>query len=241
MTALTALSRAEFILLRRNKLLMFNAVLFPLLPVVIMVVLRDRLDATAARAILDMALMFVLLFVVFYNLLSSYVARREELVLNRLRVGEISDRMVLAGTAAPSIAMGVAMSTVLIVLSCTVGGVAAPRNPLFVVLGVLGGIAVFTALALITTAFTRNSEAAQITSLPVVVLAIVPGWLGELSSEPVRRLLDLTPYAPVTKLLDLGFDGGAIADAGQPVLIMLAWIVGGGLVAAKAFRWEPRA
>jgi ABC-2 type transport system permease protein len=74
---------------------------------------------------------FALLPVVFYNVVIALVARREELVLKRLRTGEVRDAEILAGTAAPAVALaassGSAALPVLVLLAWVVAGVWATR------------------------------------------------------------------------------------------------------------------
>ena len=52
-------------------------------------------------------------------------------------------------------------------------GLPLPVNPLLVLVGVLLACATFAALAVWTAAWTRNAEAAQMTSMPVIVLAMI--------------------------------------------------------------------
>lgn len=61
--------------------------------------------------------------------------------------------------------------TVVIGIAVMVLGGSAPVNPVLVLVAVIGGAALFTALALITSAVTRNAEAARITCMPILILA----------------------------------------------------------------------
>ncbi|WP_353647861.1 ABC transporter permease [Nakamurella sp. A5-74] len=255
MSTMTALSRAEFTLLGRNRVLLFNAIVMPLVFPVALLIIGTRngglTDAGVAAALQSFALL-LLVFVVFYNLLSVYATRRDELVLKRLRTGESTDAQILLGPAVPSLLLCVILSVVVGGVVVAFGG-GVPVNVLLVALALAGGAVLFGALALITSAFTRNAEAAQITSLPVVLLAMVgtplvrdavPAALGD--------VISLTPLAAVTDLLNLGWFGtvtpggaphgfaGTFSGAGAPVLVMLAWITGCVLIARTHFRWEPR-
>ncbi|MFZ2527685.1 MAG: ABC transporter permease [Rhodococcus sp. (in: high G+C Gram-positive bacteria)] len=262
MTRLAALSRAEFTLLGRNRLLLFNALVLPLVfPVGILILARDGgLSDTAVASGLEMFALFLFVFVVYYNLLSVYATRRDELVLKRLRTGECSDTEILSGPAVPSWLLTVVL-TVLVGI-CVVGlGGRAPVNPLLVALAVVGGAALFTALALITSALTRNAEAAQITCMPVVVVATA-GLTSIRNAVPdnISQLLDLTPLAAIVDILGTGWVGHPVTDpaaadttdpavgfvdtvtaAGGPLLVLAAWIVVSVLAARIYFRWEPRA
>lgn len=249
-----ALSQAEFVLLRRNKLLLFNAAVVPLLPVALLVTVRTRssLDPDLAITTLLSTVSLVLLIVVYYNLLSAYVARREELVLKRLRTGECTDGEILTGTAVPAITIAIGMTLLTTLVGTIALGLPAPANPVLLAAGVLGGMLVFTALALVTSTATRNSEAAQITSMPVLLISVLgmPQIAANLPA-PVDDLAVVTPLYPVLDLATLGWQGQTVdgeavgfvdgfAHAWQPSLVIVGWLVLGAVIARAYFRWEPR-
>lgn len=255
MSTMTALSRAEFTLLGRNRVLLFNALVMPLIFPVALLLIGGRdegLTDTGVGAALEIFALFLMVFLVYYNLLSVYATRRDELVLKRLRTGESSDAQILLGPAIPSLILTVILSLVIGGVVVMLGG-SAPVNVVLVALALVGGSALFAALALITSAFTRNAEAAQITSLPVILLAMAgSSLLREVIPASLADVVSLTPMAAVTDLLYLGWFGNvaageasagfvaSFADAGRPALVMGAWILGSLLIARTHFRWEPR-
>ncbi|MCE4269022.1 ABC transporter permease [Rhodococcus globerulus] len=259
MNRIATLSRAEFTLLGRNRLLLFNAIVLPLIfPIGILIISREGgLSDTAVASGLEIFALFLLVFVVFYNLLSVYSTRRDELVLKRLRTGECSDAEILAGPAVPSWVL-TGLLTVVVGIAVVVLGGRVPANPVLVLVAFIGGAAVFTALALITSAVTRNAEAAQITCMPILILATAGmSSIRNIVPDNIARVLDFTPMAAILDLVNLGWvgrtsselaDDGAVAasfadtfvSAGQPLLVLVAWIVGSVLIANVYFRWEPR-
>ena len=74
----------------RNRLTLFYAVVLPLLPLGLLF-LGERGDVDAGVANVSTVLLMALMFPVYYNLLSMFVTRRDELVLKRLRTGEVRD------------------------------------------------------------------------------------------------------------------------------------------------------
>ncbi|MCJ0976924.1 ABC transporter permease [Rhodococcus sp. ARC_M12] len=256
MSTMTALSRAEFTLLGRNRVLLFNAIVMPLIVPIVLLIIGSRgdgglRDAGVASA-LEIFALFLLVLLVYYNMLSVYATRRDELVLKRLRTGESSDVQILLGPAIPSLVLTVALGLIVGAVVVAFGG-PVPTNPLLVAVALLGGAALFAALALITSAFTRNAEAAQITSLPVILLAMVgSSALRGVVPDSLSNVIELTPMAAVSDLLNLGWFGtttpgdasigfaGTFGEAGMPLAVMLAWIVGSLLIARTHFRWEPR-
>ncbi|OZD00961.1 ABC transporter permease [Rhodococcus sp. 06-235-1A] len=256
MSTMTALSRAEFTLLGRNRVLLFNATVIPLvLPIALLIIgIRsdDGLTDTVVGGALEIFALFLLVFMVYYNMLSVYATRRDELVLKRLRTGESSDVQILLGPAIPSLILTVALGLIVGAVVVAFGG-PVPTNVLLVAVALLGGAALFAALALITSAFTRNAEAAQITSLPVILIAMIgSSLLRGVLPDSFSRVVEPTPMAAVSDLLNLGWFGtttpgdasigfaSTFAEAGMPLVVMLAWIVGSLLIARTHFRWEPR-
>jgi ABC-2 type transport system permease protein len=257
MSTLTTLSRAEFTLLVRNRVLLFNALIMPLLfPIVILVIGRNSdaglTDVLVASA-LEVFSLFLLVFLVYYNLLSAYATRRDELVLKRLRTGEATDNQILLGPAIPSFALTIVLTLAVGAIIAVLGG-GLPVNPILLVAGFGGGAALFAALALITSTFTRNAEAAQITSLPIILVAMAgTSFLRGIVPESVDTVIDLTPMAAVLDVVNLGWlgttdpDSAALAFADtfspalKPILVIAAWIVGSIVIAKTHFRWEPRA
>jgi ABC-2 type transport system permease protein len=86
------MARAEVLLLRRNRTLLFNAVLLPLGVVGLLAVLGEAVLVVGAGDVVAALFSALLLFVVFYTVLSTVVARRDLGVLLRLRTGESATR-----------------------------------------------------------------------------------------------------------------------------------------------------
>ena len=93
-----ALAAAETRLLLRNRTAVVNSVLSPLL-LVALVPLFGSGDAPLGQTLLVSATAFTLVFLTYYNLVVTYVARREALVLQRMRTGELTDGEVLAAAS----------------------------------------------------------------------------------------------------------------------------------------------
>lgn len=244
------LARANAVLMLRNRLTLAYGLLLPLLPLALLPI-GPRGDTGSAAAGLVSVVMLALLFPVFYNVLSMVVTRRDELVLKRIRTGETRDLELLVSLALP----GVVVAVVVTVLAAPIAlalGAEAPVNPVLGLLAVLAAAPVFAVLAFWTAAWTRNAEAAQITSMPVLVLAVL-GQMAIGFPDDVRRWTDLTPGAAVTDLVRsswFGMDGTSTdrvlsfaetwTAAGKPLLVLAAWAALAVWLAARSMRWEPR-
>jgi ABC-2 type transport system permease protein len=250
-----ALASAEIRLLLRSRTAVVSSLLGPvlLLGSVAAIDLSNGLELDG-RSFVSSAIGVTLVLVLYYNLVTTFVARREELVLQRMRTGELTDGEMLLGTAVPTL-----LVTVVQVLAVAVGVVAlgrwsAPVDVVLPLLALLGGGALMVVLAAATTSFTRTVEAAQFTTLPLVLAAtICSGLLVPLSGlpQPVAEVSRFLPLTPVVELSRLGLVGatwddhavdtaGAWAAAPAPLAVLAAWLVVGALVARRVFRWAPR-
>lgn len=206
---LGALGRAELTLLVRNRTAVFVALLMPLMMIFAMKSSLDRIDLggtglTVAGAALTGGLGMVLLQVVYMNLVATYVARREELVLKRLRTGEVSDREILTGTALPAVSLALAQCVLMIVVGGLAFGLGAPRQPGLLVLGLLLGLLLLSALAAVTSATTRTVQTAQLTTLPVFFVSILGSGLFvplEVLPDRAASLCELLPMTGVMTLV----------------------------------------
>ncbi|TDD71329.1 ABC transporter permease [Jiangella aurantiaca] len=254
-----AIATAELRLLVRNRTAMFTALALPLITVAGLSAIGfgENGDLPLGALVVTMLAGFTLLYVVYYNLVSAYVARREDLVLKRLRVGELTDAEILAGTALPSVVVAVTQVVLTAVVAALALGLDMPANALLVVVAVVGGVVMFVLLAAASTAFTRNVEMAQVSTLPVLFLCmgslIFSGVVVPADSVPdaVQDVFQFVPLTPVLDLLQLGLTGrtadgdtvgfgASFSAAAFPLIIMGLWIVNGIAALRRWFRWEPR-
>lgn len=254
--SLSALARAEYLQFRRNRTLMFMGTVFPVgLPLMTFFVARREGSSAADVAVLtlEMFAYIALVFVQYYSVLSLVTTRRGEGVMKRLRTGEASDWQIKTAPAVPGALLtliGAALMAVVVYAT----GAPMPVNPLAILAGVVGGIVVFTALALLTAAYTKNAEAAQVTSLPVMAMATVGlSSLRGILPDRFAEIVDRTPFAAVGDLISLGVDGrligadgaaldfvGTFGEMGRPVVTLVAWTVLALALAGRSFRWDDR-
>ena len=252
-----ALGRSEGVLLRRNGLAVAIALTLPIATVLGLrssPELTDVIGADTGAAVVTAVAAVSLNLFVYYHLVTALVARREELVLKRLRTGEPTDLEILAGAAAPAVMVAWAQIAVAAIAAAIWFGVPLPVNVLLVLSAIVLGTAVFVLLAAASTAMTPTVELAQATTTPMLVipLALSGLYLPLIDlPHPVELVGRLLPLTPVVDLLRLGLSGtttdgqtvdfaGSLAPAVPSVLTLLAWIVLGALATRRWFRWEPR-
>jgi ABC-2 type transport system permease protein len=250
-----SLTRWNATLLSRNRLALFYAAVMPLLPLGLLFTGERGSVSVGAGAIVTMFLV-IALFPVYYNVLAQFVSRRDELVLKRMRTGETHDAELLASIALPGALTALLLSAVAIPISAALGQ-PFPVNPVFYAATAVLAVTMFTAFAYWTAAWTKNAEAAQLTSMPIIILASLGPLTNTIPDMPdrLRDILSLTPGAAISDLIRAGWFGldgpGATettltfaetwGQAAEPLLVMAAWTFLAVALARRSMRWEPRA
>ncbi|MGW1056087.1 ABC transporter permease [Streptomyces sp. NPDC001118] len=246
---LWALGRAELTLLGRNRGVVFTALAVPLLLPFTIRPAMDQVDLkkqglTIGTTLLTAAIGFSFLFAVYTSLVNAYVARREELVLKRLRTGELSDTEILTGTALPALVIGLAQALVLCVGCAVLLHTGAPRAPYLILPGLVAGYLVSAALAALTASFTRTVESAQVTALPLMFVSMLGSGITfptEIMPDKLASVCELLPLSPAVRLVRAGWTGQMSAyEALGALTTALAWIILAVFAVRRRFRWEPR-
>ncbi|KOV61452.1 membrane protein [Streptomyces sp. MMG1121] len=246
---LRALGRAELALLCRNRGVVFTALAVPLLLPFSMRPALDQIDLkkhglSIGTTLLVAAIGFSFLFAVYSSLVNAYVARREELVLKRLRTGELSDAEILTGTALPAVGIGLAQAVVLSVACAALLHTGAPKAPYLLLPGLVAGLVTSAGLAALTAAWTRTVESGQVTALPIMFVTMIGSGITfppEVMPERLASVCGLLPLTPAIRLVRGGWTGqlsgyealGALGTA-------LAWAILAVFAGRRWFRWEPR-
>lgn len=249
-----ALAGAEWRLLVRNKVALVNTFAMPGMLVLFFSMLPSAGELgfgfVAPVFLLGMALTFV----VYYTLVTALVARREAYVLQRLRTGEASDAAILTGLALPFAAITVVQTALCVVGVGVFLEVGMPANAALLVVAVVLGTVVWALLGIASTGMTRSVEHAQITTIPLITVAMLFSGISlplTILPEALQIAASLTPMHPVLELMRLGMAGvdahgaaldlaGTFAAAAKPLAILAGWIVLAGWAARRYLRWEPR-
>ncbi|MFM9681566.1 MULTISPECIES: ABC transporter permease [Streptomyces] len=246
---MTALARAELTLLGRSRATLVTALFVPLLLPLSVKSATDQMDLKEAglslgTVILPAGVGFSLLFAIYTALTNIYVVRREELVLKRLRTGELRDQEILVGAALPAVGIGIAQCLLMAVACSVLLDLGAPSAPHLAVLGVLLGVVLCVALAAVTASLSRTAESAQVTSLPLMFVSLLGSGITvplEVLPDRLASFLELLPLTPVITLVRGGWTGDLSAyEALGAVATALAWTVLAVFAVRRWFRWEPR-
>ncbi|MEO3751508.1 ABC transporter permease [Streptomyces sp. B6B3] len=246
---LRTLGRTELTLLLRNRTALFVSLLMPVSMVLLSYSSSRQLDLAGTglsrhEAVLSGGIGMVLMLAVYLNLVPTYVARREERVLKRLRTGELTDGEILVGAALPSAVLGVAQCAVLVVTGAVVLDIGAPRRPDLLLAGLLLGVVLLAALAAVTSALTRTVESAQITGMPLFMVSVMGSGLfvpSEVLPDGLARAFAVLPLSPVVDLVKAGWLGGMDGRETAVALgLAVLWTGYAVFAVRKWFRWDPR-
>ncbi|MET9760089.1 ABC transporter permease [Streptomyces sp. NPDC006372] len=249
LTHLTALGRAELTLLARNKTNLFTVLFVPVLLTVAlkpMMTMTGQADAgkEAGAVLISMSLGIVLVMAVYNTLTPVYATRRDELLLKRLRTGEVSDAVILLGAAVPMALTGLLQCLLLALGISFVADVPPPQDPHLAVLGVLLGIVVMTVMAAATSAMARTAESAQVAIIPGMIIFLMgSGMLFPLEAlpHPVQAVCTWLPLTPAIELIQTGWNGESTrGEAVLNLMIASTWSALSVLAVKRWFRWEPR-
>ncbi|MDO5533479.1 MAG: ABC transporter permease [Propionibacteriaceae bacterium] len=246
-----ALVAGETRILVRNKTALFTAVALPLFMAVAFSGLamgREQLGLVLTLVVIGSALMFVL----YYTMVSSLVARREQLVLKRLYAGEPTPLEILLAPAVPLWGLFVVQAGLGIAGALVLGTPIA--HPWALALALIGGAAAWTALAIWSATWTRTLESAQLTTMPLIIVSmLLSGFSLPLDIMPalVQRVAHWLPMTPVIDLINLAFLGTGIDGTvltGRALLTgtidmlipLVLWTVAALNLGLRGFRWDAR-
>ncbi|WP_026126849.1 ABC transporter permease [Nocardiopsis xinjiangensis] len=188
-----------------------------------------------------------------------FTARRESLVLKRLRVSGVPAVAIFGGVIGVVFAFSLLLAAVIIGLVMAISEGGFPRDPLMLVTAILLGSLVFSLLGLAVTPLVRNAEMAQMAAMvPMMILLFASGGILPLEflPETARTVVGLLPALPAGELVQAaytgydvfgGFEGateqsvlGLWGSALPSLAVLVGWIVVLSLVVARFFRWDPR-
>lgn len=220
----------------------------PLLLLVGMRFVQEQMDLaahglTAGPVMVATSAGILLIFSLYSSVTGLYVARREELVLKRLRTGEVPDLVILAGGASMYVAIAVVQIVAVAAVLSVMFGIAPWQAPAAVI-GLLTGVVLMTAMAGATAALCRTVESVLVATLPAIfVLPMISGIYIPREVLP-DGLGDILQFAPLAGTIDLIRSGWTreltAAQVPARALIDLAWAGLFAWVAIRRFRWEPR-
>jgi ABC-2 type transport system permease protein len=230
---------AELRMLLRNRLVAACAILIPLALGVLLIVQAPEGAGTAA-VIATLQVLIMIAMGVYVTATTTLAARRQTLMLKRLRSGSISDLRIVTGLMVPVVLVSVVqVALVLTVLSVTSG---APANAALLIIAVVLAEVMFVGFALATAGVTNSPEHAQVTTLPLFFLTVgVAMWVLFTGTEELGWVKRALPGGGIAELIGASWSGAEVTQLAALVLPSVGWAVIALYFAKTMFRWEPRA
>ena len=244
--------RADLLRFWRNPQSRYFTVLLPIVFLVIFAAMFKGSTVVEGRRI-DITTFYVpgimtlgIISASFVNLTQAVVTQRESGELKRLRGTPLPASFVICSRAAVGVIVAAVMSVLLLGLGRVAYGVSLPGSTLgWLVLAVVVGSAAFACVAFaISTRVSSADAAAPATNLTVLPLYFISGVFVPESQIPhfMRDIATVFPIYHLAHVLRWTF----IAQPGSRVpvgdlLVIAAWGLAALVLAARTFRWSPRA
>lgn len=172
----------------------------------------------------------------------TLTARRDQLILKRMRATGLHDREIIGGELVNITAQAVLLAFTVCLVLYAGTELPLPRNPLALVLVVVAGAGVLSLLGAAWTTAISRAEVAAIMTMPWFLLAglgaggfgpvveMLPSWVG--------TVLNLLPTSGVVEGARAAYTG--TGDLVFPFVKLAAWAAIALVTIRRRFRWEPR-
>ena len=236
---MSTLVLAELRMLLRNRLVAACAILIPLAFGAFLVFTRPG-GGGGAGVIATLQVMIMAAMGVYVTATTTLAARRQTLMLKRLRSGSMSDVSIVVGLLVPILLVSVVqIAIILTVLSITA---AAPANAALLIVAILLTEVMFAGFALATAGVTNSPEHAQVTTLPLFFGTVgVAYWVIFTGTAELTWLKRALPGGGIAELIGAAWSGTEVTQLAALILPSVGWAVIALYVARTMFRWEPRA
>ena len=232
-----AIARSEMTQLVRNRLVAASSLFIPLAFSAVLIFNRENFGGTAVAAAL--ILVTVTAMGTYITATTTLASRRQNLFLKRLRSTSAKDASILSGLVLPIALVNLVQAGVIVAILSVVG--TPPVGVVAVVAAVVVLELMFVGAAIATAGLTNSPDHAQVTTLPLFVVALGASmWVGLTGTEELAGVKRLLPGGAVTELIIEGWSGMALHEAVSLLLPSLAFVVAAFAMAKSTFRWEPR-
>lgn len=233
-----AIARSEMTQLVRNRLVAASSLFIPLAFSAVLIFNRENFGGTPVTAAL--ILVTVTAMGTYITATTTLASRRQNLFLKRLRSTSAKDASILSGLVLPIALVNLVQAGVIVAILSVVG--TPPVGVVAVVAAVVVLELMFVGAAIATAGLTNSPDHAQVTTLPLFVVALGASmWVGLTGTEELAGVKRLLPGGAVTELIIEGWSGMALHEAVSLLLPSLAFVVAAFAMAKSTFRWEPRA
>lgn len=214
------------------------------MPSLIAVSLRSR-DVEAVLGMHLAMLALVLTVVATTQTAVALSARREMLILKRLRASGLRGRAIIGGEVVNIVVQATVLSALVSVILYTFTYLPPPELPLLFAACVVAVAGVLAVIGVLFSIVTRRPDLNAPVTIPFMLVSVVgaggygpsvsgllPGW--------AQWALDLLPTGAMVEIAGLAYRGGELATLAWPVVKLVVWAVLGLVAVRVFFRWDPR-
>lgn len=190
-----AIARSEMTQLVRNRLVAASSLFVPLAFSAVLIFNRENFGGTAVAAAL--VLVTVTAMGTYITATTTLASRRQNLFLKRLRSTSAKDASILSGLVLPIALVNLVQAGVIVAILSVVG--TPPVGVVAVVAAVVVLELMFVGAAIATAGLTNSPDHAQVTTLPLFVVALGAAmWVGLTGTEELAGVKRLLPGGAVT-------------------------------------------
>jgi len=179
----------------------------------------------------------------FAGLAITMVIRRESGVLKRIRATPLPPATYLLAVLLSTFIVFLIESALIVAIGRALFSVAIPTRLGSLLLALMIGAVCFAAMGLGLTSAVRSSEGSSaVVNFVYLPMAIISGTFFTPKEYPafLRAIADVLPLTYFTKLTrDVMVRHHHLWSETGSIAVVVAWGLGGLLVAARRFRWEP--
>ena len=179
----------------------------------------------------------------FAGMAITLVIRREYGILKRIRSTPLPAQSYFAAALASTLAVFALQTVVLLGLGRVLYDTALPERPLSLAFLVVFGAAAFAGMGIGTAALIRSAEGSSaVVNFVLLPMAFLSGSFGSRDYPQVLEVIaDVLPLKYFIDLLrDVYLENESAWSNPGALAVVAAWGLGGALLGARRFGWEPR-
>jgi ABC-2 type transport system permease protein len=233
----------------RNPAAAFFTFVFPILFLLASALVLDDVAVDSgeapARFYAPAVMAFALVTAGFTNVAMSVALARESGVLRRIRATPLPTSVYLAGRVLHAVAVAALLVLLVALFAAIVQRVTPDAGgvPLLALAVILGG-ATFSVLGLAASALVPSAQAAPAVvnalALPLLFVSDVFVPLGDTAPRWLDWVTLLFPVRHLAALFHVAYGAVDRPDPLVSATVLAVWLVLGGAIAVRAFRWAPR-
>ena len=238
--------RSEQLVFWRSREAAFFIFLFPLLLFLLLgsVYSGKIYGVPAAQALLAGLIGYGCANTAFAGLAIQLVVRRENAILKRLRATPLPASTYVGAVLVSTLIVFVLQTIVLFLMGKGLYSTPFPARWASLAASVVLGAAVFAALGVAIASFIRSAEGSSaVGNFILLPMAFLSGSFGPTRHYPpfLRAIADVLPLKYLIDLVNaIYLHDRAFWSKPEAILVLVAWGIGGLVVAVLKFRWEPR-